>query len=446
LDRIKKFNHTTFASLQNRNYRLYFIGQTISFSGTWMQTIALGLLVLKLTGSGTTLGIVMGLQFLPILFIGPFAGVIIDRFPKSKILFFTQTLAGLLALSLGLLVIFNIIQIWMIYLFALGLGTITAFDNPTRHTFLMELVGKGLLRNATVLNATMVSLARIIGPALAGILAVTVGLGPCFLINASTYIAVILTLFLIDKKQLSTTPKPEQEKNQLREGFRYIRSNPVLANTLLMACIVGTLTYNFSIILAVLAEFTFHSPAGYAVLTIAMSAGAVFGGLFSASRGKTSMKLLTITAVFFGTSLIAASLMPTITTVAILMVAVGAFSINFTSMATTILQLEAAPHMRGRVMSLWTMAFLGSTPIGAPIIGWVSEHMGARWGLAIGGLAALTAAAIGAAYLARRVSKVSASNAAAAGVSKVSASNAAAAGVSGAKVPVTNNPITQSLK
>ena len=380
---------------------MYFIGQIISFSGTWMQTIAMGLLVLKLTGSGTTLGIVMGLQFLPILLIGPFAGVLIDRFAKRKILFVTQAGAGILALLLGLLVITNLIEIWMIYLFALLLGIITAFDNPTRHTFLMEMVGKGLLKNAVALNATMVNLARMLGPALAGILVLTFGLGICFIINSMTYIAVLVTLIKIDTTKLISLPQAQRTNHEIMQGFQYIRSTPVLRTTLLMAFIIGTLTFNFSVLLPLFAKFTFHNINAYALLTVAMSLGAVFGGLFSASRGKASMGRLTISALLFGISLLAVSLMPTLATATMLMIVVGVFSISFTSMANTILQLEAAPHMRGRVMSLWTMAFLGSTPIGAPIIGWVGEHMGARWGLAIGGLAAIAAAGVGAALLTR---------------------------------------------
>ena len=361
----------------------------------------MGLLVLKLTGSGTTLGIVLGLQFLPILLIGPFAGVLIDRLAKRKILFVTQTGAGILALLLGLLVITNLIQIWMVYLFALLLGIITAFDNPTRHTFLMEMVGKDLLKNAVALNATMVNLARMLGPALAGILVLTFGLGPCFIINSLTYIAVLVTLIKIDTTKLIMLPQAQRTNHEIMQGFQYIRSTPVLRTTLLMAFIIGTLTFNFSVLLPLFAKFTFHNINAYALLTVAMSLGAVFGGLFSASRGKASMGRLTISALLFGISLLAVSLMPTLATATMFMIVVGVFSISFTSMANTILQLEAAPHMRGRVMSLWTMAFLGSTPIGAPIIGWVGEHMGARWGLAIGGLAAIAAAGVGAALLTR---------------------------------------------
>lgn len=372
-----------------------------------MQTVALGLLVLKLTGSGTALGIMMGLRFFPVLLIGLFAGVLIDQFPRQRIIFITQALAGILSLALGIIVVANSSQMWMIYTFALSMGIITAFDNPGRHTFITEMVGKDLVRNAVSLNATMVHFARIIGPSLAGIAAVTIGLGPCFLINALTYIPVLITLQMIDKKQLHTAPAIKQEKNQLQVGFRYIRSTPVLAITLVMACIIGTLTFNFSVLLPLFAQFTFHNSASYAFLTSAMSTGAVLGGLFTASKGKPTMPVLTISAALFGTSLLILSVMPTLITALMFMIVVGVFSINFTSMATAILQLESAQHMRGRVMSLWTVAFLGSTPIGAPIMGWIGEHAGARWGLAVGGIAAIIAAAIGTAMITKiRVSQV----------------------------------------
>jgi MFS family permease len=395
LDHIRKFNKKTFASLNNRNYRLYFIGQTISFLGTWMQTVALGLLVLKLTGSGTALGVMMGLRFFPVLLIGLLAGIIIDRFPKQQIIFITQALSGVLSLLLGIVVMADIAQMWMIYLFALSMGILTAFDNPGRHTFITEMVGKDLVGNVVSLNATMVHFARIVGPSLAGIAAVTIGLGPCFLINGITYIPVLITLLMINKNELHTAP-PSQEKNQLKKGFSYIRSTPVLAVTLVMACIIGTLTFNFSVILPLFAQFTFHNAPAYAFLTAAMSTGAVLGGLFTASKDKASIGALIVTSALFGISMLILSLMPTLITAMIFMLVVGIFSINFTSMATSILQIESAQNMRGRVMSLWTIALLGSTPIGAPIMGWIGEHAGPRWGLAIGGIAAITAAAIGA--------------------------------------------------
>ena len=396
MERIKQFGKNTFASLRILNYRLYFIGQAISLTGTWMQTIAQGLLVLKLTNSGTMLGIITSLQFLPILLFGPFGGVIADRFPKQKILFFTQSAAGLLALMLGILVGIHIIQVWMVGTLAFCLGLVNLVDNPTRQTFAPEMVGKDLMTNAVTLNSWEINLARIIGPTIAGTLTATVGLTACFLLNSVSYIAVLIVLSLMNTNALFQAPLVSRKKGQLREGFAYVASSPLLRNTLLMLAIVGTLTYEFPVILPLVAQFTFHNlEVGYAVLTSAMGLGAVIGGLFVATRKKTSPRMLILASLFFGISMIAVAFSPTLVIACIGMIFVGASSINFNSIGSITLQLESLPHMRGRVMSLWTVAFLGSTPIGGPIIGWIGEHIGPRWGMVTGGLAAFTAAAIG---------------------------------------------------
>jgi len=396
MERLRKFGHSTFSSLKTRNYRLYFIGQGISLTGTWMQSIALGLLVLKLTNSGTMLGLITALQFLPILFFGSMSGFIVDRFPKQKILLATQIAAGILALILGILVGTHIVQLWMVGVLAFCLGLVNMIDNPTRNTFVPEMVGKENMTNAITLNSWEINLARVIGPSIAGILVATVGLALCFLLNALSYIAVIVVLFMINARNLHPSPIISKEKGQIREGFAYVASNPLLKNTLIMLAIVGTLTYEFPVILPLVAQFTFHNlEAGYAGLTAAMGVGAVIGGLFSANRKITSPRILITASVFFGISMFAVAFSPTLLVAMFAMVLVGASSINFNSIGNVTLQLESLPQMRGRVMSLWTVAFLGSTPIGGPIIGWIGENIGPRFGLGIGGLAAFVAAGIG---------------------------------------------------
>ena len=323
--------------------------------------------------------------------------MIADRFPKRKLLYFTQSAFGVLALILGVLVATNTVQLWMIYILASCLGLVTAIDNPVRQVFIGDMVGKDQLVNAVSLNSTQFNLARVIGPAIGGGLIATVGLAPCFIINAVSYIAVLIALFMMREKDLHYAPLIEKTKGQLMEGFRYIKSNPVLLDTLLMMVLIGTLSYEFAVSIPLLAQFTFHSGAtGYAWLTSAMGIGAAIGGLYTASRRKRNQTMLVIAALLFGISMIICSVAPSLVWAFIAMILVGAFSINFTSLGNTTLQLESAPEMRGRVMSLWAVTFLGSTPIGGPIIGYIGQHAGPRWSLAVGGLAAILAAAIGA--------------------------------------------------
>ncbi|MDP3772249.1 MAG: MFS transporter [bacterium] len=398
MQRIIAFGHQTFSSLKVRNYRLYFIGQAVSLCGTWMQTIGQAWLVLKITGSGTALGVITALQFLPILIFGPFGGVIADRFPKRKILYFTQSLSGILALILGILVMTDTVQLWMVGVLALCLGMVNAIDNPTRQTFVLEMVDTEQLGNAVSLNSMEINLTRVIGPTIAGILIAGVGLAWCFMINAFSYVGVLGALILMHERELSPPPRVTRIRGQLMEGFRYIAATPLLRNTLLMMAVIGTLAYEFIVSLPLLAEFTFHAgPHGYAALTGAMGLGSVLGGLFFTARRHTaSPRLLIRAAMLLGGAMLLAAIAPNYTLAIIALVLIGIFSINFTSLGNVLLQVESAPEMRGRVMALWTVAFLGSTPIGGPIIGWIGEHQGPRWGIALGGLAAMAAAGLGA--------------------------------------------------
>ncbi len=393
---LKQFGHATFSSLKIRNYRLYYIGQIISTSGTFMQSVAQAWLVLRLTNSGTALGLVTALQYLPILFLGPYGGVIADRFSKRKLLVFTQSALGILALILGVLVWTDLVQLWMVYVLAFGYGLVTTLDNPTRQSFVVEMVGENNLRNAVTLYSSLVNLSRVIGPAIAGILITTIELAPCFILNGISYGAVVIMLFMMRPGELNPTPPVTRVRGQLSEGFRYVISTPALRNILLMMALIGTFTFEFQVILPLIAQFTFQGNAeSYAALTGAMGVGAVVGGLLTAGQKNTSFQVLVAAALFFGLAVLLAALMPSLILAVLAMVVVGFFSIYFTSLGNSILQLASAPQMRGRVMSFWAIAFLGSTTIGGPAIGWIGENIGPRWGLAVGGFAALIAGLIG---------------------------------------------------
>ena len=397
---LRQYSHETFSSLYVRNYRLYYIGQIISTSGTFMQSVAQAWLVLELTHSGTALGIAIALQYLPILILGPYGGVIADRFSKRKILYFTQSISGVLALILGVLVATSLVKVWMVYVLAVCLGLVTVFDNPTRQTLYIELVGPDNLRNAVTLYSTMVNLARIIGPAIAAAVIAVFGLAPCFIINGVSYIAVVIMLGMMRADEMLITPPVPRSKGQLMEGFKYVVSTPVLGSSLLVMAIIGMLTFEFQVSLPLIAQFTFKGDAGsYAFLTGSMGFGAAIGGIFFASRKGIRPYKLVSASLMFGLAVLAAAFMPSLLLSALALVLVGICSINFSSLGNSILQLESSPQMRGRVMSFWSVAFLGSTTIGGPMVGWFAEVAGARWGLALGGVAALIAALLGAVTL-----------------------------------------------
>ncbi len=396
MDRIKQFGQNTFSSLSIRNYRLYLLGQTISLSGTWMQTIAQGWLVLQITHSGTQLGIVVALQFLPLLFFGPWGGLIADRYNKRRILFYTQTGFAVVTLCLSILVLSGAIQLWELYLFSFLFGIGRVFDNPARQTFVTEMVGSDHLKNAVSLNATVNNLARAVGPSISGILIAGVGIGFCFLINALSFLGAIYMLYLMRASELHTAKPTAKGPGELKEGFRYVLATPLIRNTLIMMALVGTFVFEFQVSLPIFAQHTFHGDAvSYALLMSAMGFGSVVGGLFAAGRSTIAPQQLLFFLFFSAMSLLAAASMPTLQFAAAAMVVVGFFTINATSLANTMIQLESVPSMRGRVMALWSMAMMGSTPIGGPIVGFVGEYAGGRWGVALGGLAALAAAIFG---------------------------------------------------
>ncbi len=388
--------HDTFAALSNPNYRRYISGQAISLAGTWMQTIAQSWLVLQLTNSPTAIGAVVALQMLPVLLLGPYAGVVADRVDKRRMMIVLQSVMGALALVLGLLVITGLVQLWHVYVLAMLLGLNTCFENPVRQTFVMEMVGPGHLRNAVSLNSVLANAARAIGPAIAGIVIAAGGIGLCFLLNAASFVAVVVSLVRLDTSALSPTVPTKRAPGQLREGLRYVAGEPLIAVPLAMMALVGCLAYEFQVVLPVVAQDTFGGDARtYGFLTASMGVGAVVGGLFVAARGRTGLRALVIASLAFGLAMSIVALAPNLVVALVGMTLVGATSVAFLSMGNSSLQLAAAPTMRGRVMALWAVAFLGSTPIGGPIAGAVSQAWGGRAGLALGASACLVAALMG---------------------------------------------------
>ncbi|MDP9344069.1 MAG: MFS transporter, partial [Actinomycetota bacterium] len=392
MNRVRRAFATTFRSLEVRNYRLYFFGQIVSITGTWMQSVGQAWLMLQLTGSAVALGTVTALQFLPILLLGPWGGVVADRFDKRRLLVVTQTTSALLAVVLGTLVATGVVQPWMVYALAVTLGMVTLVDNPARQSFVMEMVGPEHVTNAVSLNSVVVNAGRIVGPAVAGVLIATVGIAVCFFVNGASYLAVIAGLLAMRQLELRRTPRAKRARGQLREGLRYAWSTRELRVPLLVMAVVGTLGFNFSVLLPLMARFAFHSGAAvYGELFSLMGVGAVTGGLVVAAKGQANSRLLAGSAVAFGVAILTAATAPTLAAEMVVIVAVGVTSITFISTANSILQLRSRDDMRGRVMALYAMVFLGVTPIGAPTVGFVAEHFGPRAALALGGAATLLA-------------------------------------------------------
>jgi MFS family permease len=395
----------TFGSLQIRNYRLFVSGQLISMTGTWMQTVALGWLVLKMTDSGVAVGVNFALQFLPMLLFGLWGGVLADRFDKRRILLRTQTVMAGLAVALWILTLSGAAQLWMIYVITFLAGMTTVIDNPARQSFVTEMVGRDLLPNAVSLNSAVFNASRIVGPALAGVIIATIGLPWAFLVNGATFAGVILALRAMDPALLHRGAVVAREPGQVRAGLRYVWSTPRLRGTVALVAVVATFGLNFSVVLPLLARFTFGRGAGtFGFLTSMMASGALIGALVNAARPRPTKRWLILSAAAFGSLVTAASMAPSLPVLAALLVPIGAASISFIAAANTTLQLHSDPAMRGRVMALHGLVFLGSTPLGAPLVGWASQTWGPRYGLAIGGIASLTAAigAAGAVVMKRR--------------------------------------------
>ncbi len=385
---------TTFGALRIANYRRYALAQSVSLSGTWMQRVAQAWLVLELGGSGTEVGLVTALQFVPLLALGAWAGVVVDRVDKRRLLVLTQLAAAVLALVLGLLVASGAVRLWMVMALALALGGVHLFDNPARQSFVLEMVGPGRLANAVTLNSVIVNAARTLGPAAAGLLIATAGTAVCFLVNAGSYLLVVAAFALMRREELEPSPLVARGPRQLRQGLLYAWRTPGVRAPLLLVAVVGTLAYEFQVVLPLMARFVFGGGAGtYGAMTSAMGAGAVVTGLLLAGRDRSGHRALTRSAYVFGALILVAAAAPTLALELVALVAVGAASIAFLALANTNVALTTSPEMRGRVMALWSIAFLGTTPVGGPLVGWIAEHLGARVGLGLGGVATIVAAA-----------------------------------------------------
>jgi MFS family permease len=384
----------TFRSLRVRNYRLYFSGQAVSWIGTWMQSVAQAWLILTLTHSAVAIGFTLALQYGPILVLGPWGGVLADRFSKRKLLIGTQTSAGLLALILGVLTVTHVVEPWMVFVIAGVFGVVTALDNPARQAFIVEMVGRADLPNAVSLNSVLMNSARVIGPGIAGLLIATVGTGVCFLINAASFVPVVIALWMMRPSELLVGERVVRAKGQLREGFAYVVRTPSLRRPLLLMFAVGLFGFNFATLLPLFATESLHQgPGGYGVLFSAMGIGAVAGGLVIAFRGSVGDRLMAAAAAGFGVCVTLLAVMPTLPWALLAMIPTGVSNTIFISNSNSLLQQHATPAMRGRVMALFGMVFLGTTPIGAPLAGWAAETLGPRMALALSGAIVVASAA-----------------------------------------------------
>ncbi|MEC3994749.1 MFS transporter [Actinacidiphila sp. DG2A-62] len=392
-DRGAETRTSTFSSLCIRNYRLFATGAVISNTGTWMSRIAQDWLVLSITGSSFAVGITTALQFLPMLLFGLYGGVIADRYPKRKILLCTQLAMGLLGLTLAALTLGGVVRVWHVYTIAFLLGMATVVDNPTRQTFVVEMVGPSVVRNAVSLNAANFQAARLVGPAVAGVLITAVGSGWAFLINGLSFFAPLTGLLLMRTSELHTIERAPRGKGQLREGLRYVAGRPELVWPIVLVGFIGTFGFNFPIWLSAFANKVFDSGAGtYGLLNSLMAAGSLLGALLAARRSRTRLRMLVAAAMVFGLLESVAALAPEFWIFAALLVPIGVFGLTFNTTANASVQLATDPVMRGRVMSLYMMVFVGGTPVGGPVMGWVTDTYGARVGFLSGGLVSAAAA------------------------------------------------------
>ena len=382
----------TFQSLHSsRSFRLYFLGQVVSTTGTWLNATATAWLVLELTGSGVALGVNTGLLFLPILLVGAYGGVVADRFDKRKILIWTQALQAVISLVLFALVATDVVVLWMVYATSLASGLIVALDNPTRQSFYVEMVGEDDLTNAVSLNSAVFMGSRVLGPALAGFLIDRFGLASPFLVDGLSYLAVIAGLALMRPEDLHAQERTTRERGHLIAGLRYVASTPELRRPLLVLAVVCTLSFNWAVLVPLLAVQTFGGDAETLGLLSAMTGiGSFVGAIFMANRAATpTMYRLALFTTASGVALILPALAPSLAWAYPLVIPMGLFLMVLLITANSMLQLAAKPQARGRVMALYSIVLLGSTPIGSPITGWIGEHLGARWAFVVNGSTAL---------------------------------------------------------
>jgi len=388
----------TFSSLRSANYRIWAGGALVSNIGTWMQRTAQDWLVLtELTHqNATSVGVVMALQYGPHFLLLPLTGFAADHFERRRLLLLTQAALGLLALGLGLVTIAGAVRLWHVYVFAFLLGCVTAFDSPARQTFVVELVGERDLANAVALNSTSFNAARLIGPALAGVLIAALGTGWVFLLNAASFLAVLCSLGLLRPGRMQPREREIYSPSSFAAGFRYVWHRADLKAVLLMLFLIGTFGINFPIFISTMAVSVFHLGAGgYGFLASTMAVGTVAGALCVAGQARPRMGLLITSAAGFGIGCAIAASMPDYRLFGASLVLVGAAALAFTNSTSSMMQLATLPVMRGRVMAIRLAVALGGTPLGAPIVGWVADRFGPRWALGVGAASGIAAALVG---------------------------------------------------
>ncbi|MEZ5349839.1 MAG: MFS transporter [Microthrixaceae bacterium] len=402
MTRLRAFGRSTFSSLSQRNFRLFFLGQGVSQIGNWMTLVTQTLLVLSLTDSGVALGLLAAAQFGPVLLLGPWAGLIADRSDKRRLLLLVQSVSMVQSLAPAALAFSGEPPVWAVYALASVGGVTVAFDNPARRSMVVEMVDEDQVPNAVALNTTMMTSSRIVGPALGGLLVATAGFGAAFLVDGISYVAVLASLVMIRSADLRRANRAKRGRGQVREGLRYIRSEPNLFVPMVMMGVVGMLAFNFSTVLPLFAVRDLGgTEATYTYLFSILSVGALAGSLMAARRKVVTVTTVGRTAVAFGISMFALALTPGLATATIVSVFLGASSVGFLTASTAIVQLRSVPEMRGRVLAIQAMLFLGSTPIGGPLIGWLSEELGARAGMLVGAAGTLLAGAWGLAMVGR---------------------------------------------
>ncbi|PMS15668.1 MFS transporter [Trinickia dabaoshanensis] len=386
-----------FRSLRNVNYRIWAVGALVSNVGTWMQRTAQDWLVLtQLTHhNAAAVGTVMALQFGPQLLLLPWTGFAADHYNQRKLLMATQAALGVLALVLGFLTVTRIVQLWHVYVFAFLSGCAAAFDAPVRQTFVAELVGDADLPNAVALNSTSFNAARMIGPAVAGLVIASIGTGWAFVVNGASFVAVLVSLFLLRVSALKANPRARRTKGSLTEGLRYVWARPDLKAILVMLFLIGTFGLNFPIFISTMAVSVFHTDArGYGLLSSIMAVGTMSGALLAARRDRPRFMSLLIGAAIFGIGCALAAIAPGYRLFAGALVVIGVAALTFTTATNSLMQLTTEPAMRGRVMALRVAIALGCTPLGAPVVGWVADHLGPRWALGVGAASGFAAAMV----------------------------------------------------
>jgi MFS family permease len=395
-ERLHRTVRRTFFALRTRNFRLFFIGQSISNSGNWLTNVALTLLVLHLTQSGLAVGLLAACQFGPILLLSAWGGAIADRYNKRNLLFVTQSLEMAESVALAALAFAHNPPVWALFSVAAVGGILLAFDNPLRRSFVTEMVPPEDIPNAVVLYSTIINVARIVGPALAGALIVSVGYGWCFALDACSYIAVLVCLWMMRPRELYRQPPRPRAKGEVRAGFRYVRSVPILWISFAMLFLVGSLAYNFTVTLPLFVSKSLHSSTStFTLIYSVFGFGALCGALLVANRSLVRMRHVVVGAFALGASMFLLAASPTVSVTLPVAFLLGVTSIIYMTSTTSLVQVEAKPSMHGRVLALQTILLVGTTPIGGPLLGWIADAVGGRAPIIIGGFACVAAGVFG---------------------------------------------------